>query len=59
MNDEIDYWMRNENGAKTTMYREFCCKMQQMYFERYEYYLRKKSFSAYGNGDRRAGTQYR
>lgn len=42
INREIAYWMACESASNTTIQREFCQKMQQMFLKRYQYYLKKK-----------------
>ena len=44
INREIAYWMACESSANTTIQREFCQKMQQMFLRRYQYYLNKKTW---------------
>lgn len=44
INREIAYWMSSEDASNTSVQREFCRKMQQMFLKRYQYYLNKKTW---------------
>ena len=44
INREIAYWMACESSSNTTIQREFCQKMQQMFLKRYQYYLNKRTW---------------
>lgn len=44
INREIAYWMACESASNTTIQRDFCQKMQQMFLKRYQYYLNKKTW---------------
>ena len=44
MNREIAYWMASEDASNTTVQRDFCRKMQQMFLKRYQYYLNKRTW---------------
>lgn len=44
INREIAYWMACESASNTTIQREFCQKMQQMFLKRYQYYLNKETW---------------
>lgn len=44
INREIAYWMACESASNTTIQREFCQKMQQMFLKRYQFYLNKKTW---------------
>ena len=37
INREIAYWMACESASNTTIQRDFCQKMQQMFLKRYQY----------------------
>jgi len=40
MSEKMSHWMLNETTANTAMHRDFCRKMQEMYYKRYDYYSR-------------------
>ena len=42
MSEKINHWMLNETTANTARYRDFCRKMQDMYYKRYDFYLKDK-----------------
>lgn len=40
MNMEMEHWLLSKENSKTTLQRDFCSKMVEMYHTRYKWYLR-------------------
>lgn len=51
INREIAYWIACESASNTSIQRECCQKMQQMFLKRYQYYLKNR------HGDRKSNGQ--
>lgn len=41
MNEEIQYWKTSQTKANTTLVRNYCNMIINMYLKRYNYYLNK------------------